>query len=125
VTARRLGIACLVIAIAICSAMALGRFQLFEFSEPKIDRVKLRLMRLEGSISQFQLSMHFLPRTLQDLLSPNGLDRWGGPYARDDEILDVWGNPVVYDILDAKAQKFRLRVTDPRGGKGASIVHEP
>jgi hypothetical protein len=125
VTGRQIGIACLVIVIAICGALALGRLYPLELSEPKMDMVKLKLMKLEGSINQFQLSMHFLPRTLQDLRSPNGLDHWAGPYASDDEILDVWGKPVGYVVLDAKVSRFRLQVTDSKGGQGLSIVHEP
>jgi hypothetical protein len=93
--------------------------------EPRFDPVEVKLETVEASVVQFYRDMHFIPRRLTDLVASNGIEDWGGPYARNEEISGPWGKPVGYEVLDTNAPKFRLSIDAPDSRYSMSIVYEP
>ena len=68
------------------------------------DRAKVNLTRsqiqtIAGKIESFQLDTGKLPARLEDLVvQPSGAPNWLGPYAKDVELKDQWGNPLIYHV---------------------------
>jgi hypothetical protein len=112
-------------ALIICCALILVWLHHMALREPQFKPHEIKLMAVQGSVLQFYRHLHFLPRTLSDLIAPNGIENWGGPYARRELITDGWGNPVSYEMLDSTKPIFRLSIAPPNGGERILRTYEP
>src|SRR5262245_52307884 len=68
----------------------------------------IQMNKLKQHISEFQLQYHKLPSSLASLV--NGEPELGGgfiPIAQEDELLDPWGGPYQYEVVNNRA--FRIR----------------
>lgn len=52
----------------------------------------IQVKKLAGSVEQYQMSVGSYPSSLEDLTKRDGL----GPYAKDTDLKDPFGNPFVY-----------------------------
>lgn len=52
----------------------------------------IAVKKLEGAVNQYQMSVGSYPGALQDLLKREGM----GPYAKESDLKDPYGNPYVY-----------------------------
>jgi general secretion pathway protein G len=60
---------------------------------------KIRMQSLIGNIEIYKLEVGRYPDNLQALVKqPSGVDRWNGPYAKDVDIKDSWGNDYRYTV---------------------------
>jgi general secretion pathway protein G len=60
---------------------------------------KIRMQSLVGNIELYKLEVGRYPDSLQGLgKQPSGVDRWNGPYAKDVDIKDSWGNDYRYTV---------------------------
>jgi general secretion pathway protein G len=60
---------------------------------------KIRMQSLIGNIELYKLEVGRYPDNLQALVKqPSGVDRWNGPYAKDVDIKDSWGNDYRYTV---------------------------
>jgi general secretion pathway protein G len=60
---------------------------------------KIRMQSLIGNIELYKLEVGRYPDSLQGLVrQPSGVDRWNGPYAKDVDIKDSWGNDYRYTV---------------------------
>jgi general secretion pathway protein G len=63
------------------------------------DLAKPKMKPIESAIYAYQLNTGLYPKTLNDLLTcPLGLeDKWAGPYLKEKQLYDPWGNMYIYD----------------------------
>ena len=65
----------------------------------KSSEARIRLQQLVGNIELYKLEVGRYPDNLGALVrQPGGLDKWNGPYAKDPDLKDVWGNDYKYTI---------------------------
>ena len=77
--------------------------------QAKSKEAQIRLLHLAGQVEMYKLEVGRYPDSLQSLLrQPAGVDKWGGPYIKEDELKDPWGND--------------YRYTTPGTGKGFDLV---
>lgn len=83
----------------------------------RVDLSRIPLYTLGGKLQYFQADHGRVPQTLDELLAKDG----PGPYARPADLLDSWGAPFYYRVLDSKdsALIFTLGRDGLPGGRGA------
>jgi hypothetical protein len=84
------------------------------FSELPYNATDSQLASLEMKLRAFNLDTHSLPRTLEGLVISDGSANWQGPYAKSKDLIDPWGHPVQYEVLDPSSPSFRLSATGAR-----------
>lgn len=53
--------------------------------------------QIEGAIVNFRQHTKRLPNNLNELVTqPSGVKRWVGPYVKEDQLIDPWGNAFQY-----------------------------
>ena len=89
-----------IVFILLAGIMAFVLPKVFEqASKAKSKEAELRLMNLAGQIEMYKLEVGRYPENLQALVrQPSGADKWGGPYAKDVDLKDVWGNDYKYQV---------------------------
>ncbi|HVK51747.1 MAG TPA: type II secretion system major pseudopilin GspG [Pseudoxanthomonas sp.] len=91
------------------------------------DRGKANLARsqvqtLAGKIENYQLDTGSLPQRLDDLVvAPQNAPNWLGPYAKEAELKDPWGNAIEYRA-PGETQAFDLISLGKDGKVGGSSV---
>lgn len=91
------------------------------------DRGKANLARsqvqtLAGKIENYQLDTGSLPQRLDDLVvAPQNAPNWLGPYAKQAELKDPWGNAIEYRA-PGETQAFDLISLGKDGKVGGSSV---
>lgn len=83
----------------------------------RVDLTRMPLYTLGGKLQYFQADHGRVPETLDELLAKDG----PGPYARPADLLDHWGAPFYYRVLDSKSAAliFTLGRDGLPGGSGA------
>jgi general secretion pathway protein G len=89
-----------IVFILIAGLMAFVGPRLFEqMGKAKSQEAKLRVQDLAGKIEMYRLEVGKYPENLQALVrQPAGADRWAGPYAKDADLKDAWGNDYRYTV---------------------------
>ena len=74
--------------------------KLFEqMGKAKSSEARIRIQQLAGQVEMYKLEVGKLPASLQDLVrQPGGVDRWNGPYAKEPDLKDAWGNDYRYTV---------------------------
>jgi general secretion pathway protein G len=73
-----------------------------QMGQAKSREAKIRIQALAGDIELYKLEVGKYPDNLQALVKqPPGTDKWNGPYAKDDELKDAWGNDYRYAVPGA------------------------
>ena len=63
----------------------------------KANLAKSQVQTLAGKVEQYQMDTGSLPTSLADLVTqPGGASGWLGPYAKEAELKDPWGNAIEY-----------------------------
>ncbi len=71
-----------------------------------------------GKIDTYQLENGY-PSRLEDLLTkPGNAKNWAGPYAKEAELKDPWGNPLIYKRPGTHGGAFDLYSLGPDGKEG-------
>jgi len=84
---------------------------------------KIRLQTLVGNIELYKLEVGRYPDNLQALVKqPPGVDKWNGPYAKDVDLKDSWGNDYRYAVPGASKpyDLVSLGADGKEGGDGAN-----
>jgi hypothetical protein len=113
------------VALAVGCAAFLMWARHMAYSETPYNPNKVQLMSLELAIRAFNLDTHSLPHTLQDLVVPGDFNNWHGPYAKERNLLNVFGQPFGYEPIDSAKPKFRLFTSGPNGASPISETYEP
>jgi general secretion pathway protein G len=89
-----------IVFILIAGLMAFVLPKIFQQSQKaNWQQAQLKLRTLSGEIEMYKLEVGRYPENLQALVKqPAGVDRWNGPYAKDDELKDAWGNDYRYTV---------------------------
>jgi general secretion pathway protein G len=89
-----------IVFILLAGIMAFVGPKIFEqMGRAKSAEQRIRTQQLVGQIELYKLEVGKYPDNLQSLVKqPGGVDRWNGPYAKDPDLKDAWGNDYRYTI---------------------------
>ena len=89
-----------IVFILLAGIMAFVGPKIFEqLGRAKSQEQKIRTQSLVGNIELYKLEVGRYPSSLQDLVKqPGGTDKWGGPYGKESDLKDAWGNDYRYTI---------------------------
>lgn len=90
----------LAVIVLIGIVMAVVAQQVFQRVETgKVNAAKAQLQSLGMKIEAYALDNGRLPQRLEDLVQrPADARNWNGPYARESDLRDPWGNAFVYRV---------------------------
>jgi len=89
-----------IVFILLAGIMAFIGPKIFEqMGRAKSSEAKIRIQQLSGQIEMYKLEVGRYPESLQSLVKqPSGTDKWNGPYAKDPDLKDAWGNDYRYTV---------------------------
>ena len=87
-----------IVFILLAGIMAFVLPKVFEqASKAKSKEAEIKLMNLAGQIEMYKLELGRYPENLQALVrQPGGAEKWAGPYAKEGDLKDAWGNDYRY-----------------------------
>jgi general secretion pathway protein G len=84
----------------------------------KSREAKLRIQTMVGNIELYRLEVGKYPENLQALVKqPSGVDKWNGPYTKEAELKDAWGNDYRYSV-PGQGKPFELTSLGADGKEG-------
>jgi general secretion pathway protein G len=89
-----------IVFILLAGIMAFVGPKIFEqLGRAKSQEARIRIQQLAGQIEMYKLEVGRYPENLQALVKqPSGVDRWNGPYAKDPDLKDAWGNDYRFTV---------------------------
>jgi general secretion pathway protein G len=89
-----------IVFILIAGLMAFVGPRIFEqLGRAKSAEQKIKTQSLAGNIELYKLEVGRYPDSLQALVKqPAGVDKWGGPYGKEADLKDAWGNDYRYAV---------------------------
>ena len=89
-----------IVFILVAGLMSFVGPKIFEqMGRAKSSEAKIRIQQLAGQIEMYKLEVGRYPDNLQALVKqPAGVDRWNGPYAKDADLKDAWGNDYRFTV---------------------------
>src|SRR5262245_42113251 len=70
-----------------------------QMGKAKSSEAKIRLQAVVANIELYRLEVGKLPENLQALVKqPSGVDKWAGPYGKEADLKDSWGNDYRYTV---------------------------
>ena len=89
-----------IVFILLAGIMAFVGPKIFEqMGRAKSSEAKIRIQSLAGQVEMYRLEVGKYPENLQALVKqPPGVDKWNGPYAKDADLKDAWGNDYRYAV---------------------------
>jgi general secretion pathway protein G len=88
-----------IVFILLAGIMAFVGPKIFEkMGQAKSAEQRIRTQSLVGNIELFKLEMGKYPENLGALVRNPGSDKWNGPYAKDTDLKDAWGNDYRYTV---------------------------
>ena len=89
-----------------------------KMGQAKSAEQRIRTQNLVGDIELYKLEVGRYPDNLQALVKqPPGVDKWNGPYAKDTDLKDAWGNDYRY-TYPGTAKAFDLLSLGADGKEG-------
>jgi general secretion pathway protein G len=87
--------------------------------EAKSREAKLELTHVAGQIEMYRLEVGRYPENLQQLVKqPAGVDKWQGPYVKEADLKDAWGNDYRYNVPGQQGKPFDLVSLGADGKEG-------
>ena len=87
----------------------------------KANLAKSQVQTLAQKIDQYQMDTGKLPTALGDLAAqPQGATGWLGPYAKENELKDPWGNAIAYKAPGEDGKPFDLVILGKDGKPGGT-----
>jgi general secretion pathway protein G len=80
----------------------------------------IQVKKLAGSVEQYQMSVGSYPAALEDLLKRDGL----GPYAKEQDLKDPFGNPFVYKKPGDAGRDFDIIFLGKDGKAGGDSTNK-
>jgi general secretion pathway protein G len=80
----------------------------------------IQVKKLAGSVEQYQMSVGSYPSSLEDLTKRDGL----GPYAKDTDLKDPFGNPFVYKKPGDAGRDFDIIFLGKDGKAGGDSTNK-
>lgn len=90
----------IVVFVLIAGLMAFVGPKIWEqMTKAKSKEAVIRMQQLGGGIELYRLEVGKYPDNLQALVrQPAGVDKWAGPYAKDADLKDAWGNDYKFSV---------------------------
>ena len=111
-----------IVFVLLAGIMAFVGPRIFQsLGQAKSAEQKIRTQALVGNIELYKLEVGKYPENLQALVrQPGGVDKWNGPYTKEPELKDAWGNDYRYTVPgQGKAYDLVSLGADGRdGGEG-------
>jgi general secretion pathway protein G len=110
-----------IVFILLAGIMAFVGPKIFEqMGRAKSQEARIRIQQLVGQIEMYKLEVGKYPDNLGALVRNPGSDKWNGPYAKETDLKDAWGNDYRYTIPgQGKAYDLVSLGADGRdGGEG-------
>jgi general secretion pathway protein G len=108
-----------IVFILIAGIMAFVGPKLFEqMGKAKSGDAKIRLLHVAGQIEIYRLEVGKYPENLQALVrQPAGVERWSGPYLKEADLKDAWGNDYRY-VVPGQSKPYELSSLGADGREG-------
>ena len=74
----------------------------------KYKQAKIEVQKLSQSVSEFYLDTGNMPDSLDELYNDNGESMWMGPYVKEKELKDPWGEEYKYSIPGENNEDFSI-----------------
>ena len=90
-----------IVFILLAGIMAFVGPKIFEqMGRAKSSEAKIRIQQLAGQVEMYKLEVGKYPTNLGELVKqPGGTEgKWNGPYAKDPDLKDAWGNDYRFTI---------------------------
>ena len=89
-----------IVFILLAGIMSFVGPKIFEqMGRAKSSEARIRIQHLAGQIEMYRLEVGKYPENLQALVrQPPGVDKWNGPYVKDVDLKDAWGNDYRFTI---------------------------
>ena len=89
-----------IVMVLVAGLLAFVGPKIFEqMGKAKSSEAKIRIQSLVGNIELYRLEVGRLPENLQALVKqPAGVEKWGGPYGKEADLKDAWGNDYRYTV---------------------------
>ena len=89
-----------IVFILLAGLMAFVGPKIFEqMGRAKSQEARIRMQHLAGQIEIYKLEVGKYPENLQALAKqPPGVDKWNGPYVKENDLKDAWGNDYRYTV---------------------------
>jgi len=110
-----------IVFILLAGIMAFVGPKIFEqMGRANSQEARIRIQQLTGQIEMYKLEVGKYPDNLGALVRNPGSDKWNGPYAKETDLKDAWGNDYRYTIPgQGKAYDLVSLGADGRdGGEG-------
>jgi general secretion pathway protein G len=111
-----------IVFILLAGIMSFVGPKIFEqMGRAKSSEAKIRIQQLVGQIEMYKLEVGRYPDSLQSLVKqPAGVDRWNGPYAKDTDLKDAWGNDYRFTVPGTNKgfDLVSLGADNKEGGEG-------
>ena len=89
-----------------------------QFTRAKGQEAKMNLMHVAGQIEVYRAEVGKYPDSLRDLVrKPAAADNWNGPYVKEIELKDAFGNEYKYSV-PGQGRKFDLISLGADGKEG-------
>ena len=90
-----------IVFILLAGIMAFVGPKIFEqMGRAKSQEARIQMQHLAGQIEIYKLEVGKYPENLQALVKqPPGVDKWNGPYVKENDLKDAWGNDYRYTVL--------------------------
>ncbi|TZF91248.1 type II secretion system major pseudopilin GspG [Cognatilysobacter lacus] len=87
----------------------------------KANLAKSQVMTLAQKVDQYKMDVGSYPTSLGDLASqPQGSTGWLGPYAKEADLKDPWGNAISYKAPGDEGHAFDLIILGKDGKPGGT-----
>ena len=88
-----------IVFILLAGIMAFVGPKIFEqMGRAKSQEARIRIQQLAGQIEMYKLEVGKYPDNLGALVRNPGSDKWNGPYAKETDLKDAWGNDYRYAV---------------------------
>jgi general secretion pathway protein G len=88
-----------IVFILLAGIMAFVGPKIFEqMGRAKSQEARIRIQQLAGQIEMYKLEVGKYPDNLGALVRNPGSDKWNGPYAKEPDLKDAWGNDYRYTV---------------------------
>jgi len=113
-----------IVFVLLAGIMAFVGPRIFQsMGQAKSAEQRIRTQSLVGNIEMYRLEVGKYPDSLASLLrNPGGLEKWNGPYAKEADLKDAWGNDYRYAV-PGQGKPFdlvSLGADAKEGGEGES-----
>ena len=98
-----------IVFILLAGIMAFVGPKIFEqMGRAKSQEARIRIQQLAGQIEMYKLEVGKYPDNLGALVRNPGSDKWNGPYAKDTDLKDAWGNDYRYNVPGQQGKAYDL-----------------